>query len=294
MRILITGGAGQLGWELRRTLAIFGEVVAPPRDILDLASAESIVAAVRGIRPGLIVNAAAYTAVDKAESESALAMKINGDAPRILAEEAALRNAALIHYSTDYVFDGRKAEPYREEDETAPINTYGQTKLAGEQGVMAAKAAHLVFRTSWVYGSRGSNFLLTMLRLAKERKELKVVDDQVGAPTSARLIAEATAVAIAASFANGVLDLDHFRQTGGLYHLTAAGRTTWYGFAQAILRKREGVAKVLPIPTSGYPTPARRPLNSLLDNGKLQKQFGFSLPDWKVGLQLCMEELGEG
>ena len=227
------------------------------------------------------------------ESESALAKKINGDAPRILAEEAHLRNAALIHYSTDYVFDGRKAEPYREEDETAPINIYGQTKLAGEQGVTAAKAAHLVFRTSWVYGSRGSNFLLTMLRLAKERKELKVVDDQVGAPTSARLIAEATAVAIAASFANGVLDLDHFRQTGGLYHLTAAGRTTWYGFAQAILRKRDGMAKVLPIPTSGYPTPARRPLNSLLDNGKLQKQFGFSLPDWKVGLQLCMEELGE-
>ena len=291
MRILVTGGAGQLGWELRRTLAIFGEVVAPSRDILDLASADSIVAAVRGVRPSLIVNAAAYTAVDMAESESDLAMKINGDAPRILAEEAALRNAALIHYSTDYVFDGRKAEPYREDDEAAPINVYGRTKLAGEQGVMAAKAAHLIFRTSWVYGSRGRNFLLTMLRLAKERKELKVVDDQVGAPTSARLIAEATAGAIARNFADGRLDLDRFRQMGGLYHLTAAGRTTWYGFAQAILTGKEGMAKVSPIPTSGYPTPARRPQNSVLDNSKLEKQFGFSLPDWKVGLRLCIEEL---
>ena len=293
MRILITGGAGQLGWELRRTLAIFGDVVAPSRDILDLASADSILAAVRGVRPGLIVNAAAYTAVDKAESESGLAMKINGAAPRILAEEAALRNVVLIHYSTDYVFDGSKTEPYREDDEVAPINVYGRTKLAGEQGVMAAKAAHLVFRTSWVYGSRGRNFLLTMMRLAKERKELKVVDDQVGAPTSARLIAEATAVAIAASFVDGVLDLDRFRQTGGLYHLTAAGRTTWHGFAQAILTDKEGMAKVSPIPTSGYPTPARRPQNSVLDNSKFEKQFGFSLPDWKVGLQLCLEELGD-
>jgi dTDP-4-dehydrorhamnose reductase len=293
MRILITGGAGQLGWELRRTLAIFGDVVAPPRDILDLASADSIVAAVRGVRPTLIVNAAAYTAVDKAESDSERAMKINGDAPRILAEEAALRNAALIHYSTDYVFDGRNAQPYREDDEAAPINVYGRTKLSGEQGVMAAKAAHLIFRTSWVYGSRGRNFLLTMLRLAGERKEIKVVDDQVGAPTSARLIAEATAVAVAKSFANGVLDPDRFRQLGGLYHLTAAGRTTWYGFAQAILLNKEGVAKVSPIPTSAYPTPARRPQNSLLDNGKLEKQFGFSLPDWEVGMRLCIEELSE-
>jgi dTDP-4-dehydrorhamnose reductase len=229
--------------------------------------------------------------VDKAESESDLAMKINGDAPRILAEEAALRNAALIHYSTDYVFDGRKAEPYREDDEAAPINVYGRTKLAGEQGVMATKAAHLIFRTSWVYGSRGRNFLLTMLRLAKERKELKVVDDQVGAPTSARLIAEATAGAIARNFADGRLDPDRFRQMGGLYHLTAAGRTTWYGFAQAILTGKEGMAKVSPIPTSGYPTPARRPQNSVLDNSKLEKQFGFSLPDWKTGLTLCLEEV---
>ena len=255
MRILITGGAGQVGWELRRTLAVFGEVVAPTRDILDLASADSIVAAVRGVRPGLIVNAAAYTAVDKAESETGLAMKINGDAPRILAEEAALRNASLIHYSTDYVFDGSKVEPYREDDEAAPINVYGRTKLAGEQGVMAAGAAHLVFRTSWVYGSRGRNFLLTMMRLARERKELKVVDDQAGAPTSARMIAEATAAAVAKSFAHGAIDPDRFRQMAGLYHLTAAGRTTWFGFAQAILLDKQGVAKLSPIPTSGRGLP---------------------------------------
>ncbi len=291
MRILVTGGAGQVGWELRRTLAIFGEVVAPPRDILDLASADSIVAAVRGVRPDLIVNAAAYTAVDKAESDSELAMKINGDAPRILAEEAVLRNAALIHYSTDYVFDGRKAEPYREDDEAAPVNVYGRTKLAGEQGVMAAKAAHLIFRTSWVYGPRGRNFLLTILKLGTERKELKVVDDQFGAPTSARLIAEATAGAVARNFSRGRLDIDAFRETGGLYHLTTAGRTTWYGFAQAILAGRQGVANVLPIPTFGYPTPARRPQNSVLDNGRLTRQFGFALPSWEVGLKLCMEDV---
>ena len=294
MRILITGGAGQVGWELRRTLALFGEVVAPPRNILDLASVDSLVAAVRDVRPSLIVNAAAYTAVDKAETDSGLAMKINGDAPRILAEQAALQNAALIHYSTDYVFDGRKAEPYREDDEAAPINVYGRTKLAGELGVMAAGATHLIFRTSWVYGSRGRNFLLTMLRLAKERKELKVVDDQFGAPTSARLIAEATAAAIARNFVDGKLDLDRVGEMGGLYHLTAAGRTTWYGFAQAILAGKAGMAKVSPIPTSGYPTPARRPQNSMLDNSKLEKQFGFSLPDWKTGLTLCLEELERG
>jgi dTDP-4-dehydrorhamnose reductase len=291
MRILVTGGAGQVGWELRRALAIFGEVAAPPREVLDLASADSIVAAVRGMHPDLIVNAAAYTAVDKAEAEAGLAMKINGEAPRVLAEEAALLGGALIHYSTDYVFDGGKALPYREEDEVAPVNVYGLTKLAGEQGVMAAAAPHFIFRTSWVYGSRGGNFLLTMLRLARERKELKVVDDQFGAPTTARLIAEVTAGAIAKHFSRGRLDLDALRETGGLYHLTAAGSTTWYGFAQAILAGREGVAKVLPIPTTGYPTPARRPQNSMLDNSKLKKQFGFSLPDWRTALSFCLEEL---
>ncbi len=294
MRILVTGGAGQVGWELRRTLAIFGEVVAPPRDILDLASVDSIIGAVRGLRPDLIANAAAYTAVDKAESEPELAMKVNGDAPRILAEEAARLGAALIHYSTDYVFDGRKPDAYREGDKTAPVNVYGSTKLEGENGVIASGAAHLIFRTSWVYGPRGRNFLLTMLKLGRERKELKVVDDQLGAPTSARLIAEATAGALGSVSSGGKPDIDRFREFGGVFHMTAAGQTTWYGFAQAILAGREGVAKVLPIPTSDYPTPARRPRNSVLDNSKLQKQFGFSPPDWKSGLDLCLEEVDRG
>jgi len=293
MKILLTGGAGQVGWELRRALAIFGEVVAPPRETLDLASADSIVAAVRAVRPALIVNAAAYTAVDQAESESAIAMKINGEAPRILAEQAVSTNAAIIHYSTDYVFDGGKADPYVEADEPAPINRYGSTKLAGERGVVAAGVPHLIFRTSWVYGPRGRNFLLTMLRLGRERKELKVVDDQFGAPTLARLIAEASAAAVGRNFSGGRLDVDAFRESGGLYHLTSAGRTTWFGFAQAILSGRTGVAKLLPIPTSGYPTPARRPQNSVLDNSKLERQFGFTLPDWKTGLTLCLEEIGE-
>jgi dTDP-4-dehydrorhamnose reductase len=293
IRILLTGGAGQVGWELRRALAVYGVVVAPARDVLDLSSADSILAAVDSARPNLIVNAAAYTAVDRAESEPDVAMKINGDAPRILAEQAALHGAALIHYSTDYVFDGRKEQPYREEDLTAPINAYGRTKLAGERNVLGSRAAHLVFRTSWVYGPRGHNFLLTMLKLGRERKEIKVVNDQFGAPTSARLIAEATAGVIAKTLSDGKLDLGTLRNASGLYHLTAAGRTTWHGFAQAILSGKPGMANVLPIPTSAYPTPARRPQNSLLDNAKLKLQFGFELPDWKVGLELCLEELND-
>jgi dTDP-4-dehydrorhamnose reductase len=291
MRVLLTGGVGQVGWELRRALALFGEIVAPTRETLDLASPDSIVAAVRTIRPALIVNAAAFTAVDQAESEPDLAMKVNGVAPRILAEEAAQCDAALIHYSTDYVFDGRKTEPYREEDEVAPINVYGRTKLAGERALMEANPPHLIFRTSWVYGPRGRNFFLTVLRLARERKELKVVNDQFGAPTSARIIAEATANAIARIFPGRGLDAERFREMGGLYHLSAGGRTTWYEFACEILRGREGSAKVLPIPTSGYPSPAPRPANSVLDNARLERQFGIAMPDWKVGLKLCLEEV---
>ncbi|MEO8005684.1 MAG: dTDP-4-dehydrorhamnose reductase [Betaproteobacteria bacterium] len=291
MRILVTGGAGQVGWELRRTLAAFGDVIAPARDVLDLASADSIVSCLRAVNPDLIVNAAAYTAVDKAESEPELAMKINGDAPRIFAEEAARRNIALIHYSTDYVFDGRKSEPYREDDATEPANVYGRSKLAGEQGVAASGAVHLVFRTSWIYAPRGRNFLLTMLKLGSERKELKVVDDQFGAPTSARLVAQATANVVCQLLADGKPDMDRFRDAGGVYHLTAAGRASWYEFAQAILAGRRDSAKVLPIPATAYPTPAPRPQNSVLDNEKLRRQFGFRLPDWKTGLELCLEEM---
>jgi dTDP-4-dehydrorhamnose reductase len=293
MKILITGGAGQLGFELRRTLAIFGEVVAPPREILDLASADSIVTAVRAARPQLIVNAAAYTAVDKAEAEPDLALKVNGDAPRILAEEALRLGAGLIHYSTDYVFDGERAEPYREDDDTAPLNAYGRGKLAGERAAISAGGAHLIFRTSWVYAPRGRNFLLTVLRLARERKELKIVDDQFGAPTSARLIAEATAMALAKILPRGLMDAARLADMGGLYHLTAAGRTTWFEFAREIVRARKSAAEVVPIPTVAYPTPARRPRNSVLDNGKFQERFGFALPDWKVGLELCLEEIGD-
>lgn len=281
MRILLTGGQGQVGWELRRTLAVLGEVIAPGRDALDLASADSIVAAVRAARPGLIVNAAAYTAVDQAESESDLAMRVNGHAPGLLAEEAHKAGATLVHYSTDYVFDGSKATPYVEADPVAPLNAYGRTKLAGEQAIMASGAAHLILRTSWVYAPRGRNFLLTVQRLGRERKELKIVDDQIGAPTPARMIAEATAHLVSRNPA----------ESAGIYHLSAAGQTSWYEFAAEILRGVEGAATVRPIPTSEYPTPARRPKNSLLDNSRFHEHFGFALPDWRVGLQLCMEEL---
>ena len=291
MRILVTGGAGQLGWELRRALAIFGEVVAPPREILDLASADSIVAAVRRVRPSLIVNAAAYTAVDKAESESELAMKINGDAPRILAEEAARRNAALIHYSTDYVFDGRKAEPYREDDEAEPINVYGRTKLAGEQGVMAAKAAYLIFRTSWVYGSRGRNFFLSMLRLGRERRELKVVDDQFGAPTGAELLADVSAHALRTAVERP--------RVAGVYHVVARGETSWHGYAQHVIEFARSAGRpirvtgdaIVPVPTSAFPTTARRPANSRLNTKKFRDTFGLSLPAWQLGVERMLVEM---
>jgi dTDP-4-dehydrorhamnose reductase len=292
MRILITGGAGQVGWELCRTLAVHGEILAPARNELDLASADSIVAAVRAFGPELIVNAAAYTAVDTAESQAELAAKVNGDAPRIMAEEAARLGAGMVHFSTDYVFDGTKIEPYVEDDKTSPINVYGRTKLAGERGVAGAIPAHLILRTSWVYGPRGRNFLLTVLRLAHERKELKVVDDQYGAPTPARLIAEATACIVAQLSRRAHLNAERLEYVGGTYHLTSAGRTTWYDFAREILQGRQDASKVVPITTAEYPSPARRPRNCVLENGKLRQAFGIELPDWKTGLRLCLEDLG--
>lgn len=293
MRILITGGAGQVGWELCRALAVHGEIFAPTRSELDLAAADSIVSAVRAFGPELIVNAAAYNSVDNAESETELAAKVNGDAPRILAEEAARLGAGMVHYSTDYVFDGAKINAYVEDDETAPVNVYGRTKLAGERGVAGANRAHLILRTSWVYGPRGRNFLLTVLRLARERKELKVVNDQYGAPTSARLIAEATACIVARLTRNAHRDADRLEDIGGLYHLTSAGRTSWYDFAQEVLRGSRASLKVIPIATAEYPSPARRPHNSVLDNGKLRQAFGIELPEWITGLKLCLEELEE-
>lgn len=290
MRILLTGGNGQVGWELRRSLAGLGEVIAPARTDLDLAATDSIAAAVRLIRPDLIVNAGAYTAVDKAESEADLAMRVNGIAPRVLAEEAMRSGAMIVHYSTDYVFNGEKPGAYVEDDLAAPLNVYGRTKLAGERAIAEAGGPHLIFRTTWIYGPRGQNFFLTMSRLFRERKELTIVNDQFGAPTPARFVADATAVAIQKTLMEDRLGHDRFRPMGGIYHMTASGRTNWYDFAVEILRGQEGGAALRPIPSADYPTPAKRPRNSLLDNARLQQVFGISLPDWKAGLRLCQEE----
>ena len=290
MRILLIGGEGQVGWELRRTLAPLGTVNAPLRSDLDLESADSIIRVVRDIRPQLIVNAAAYTAVDRAETDVDTATRVNGDAVGILAEEAKRGGAVLVHYSTDYVFGGNKAGPYTETDEPDPINVYGHTKLLGEKRIREVNPAHLIFRTCWVYGSRGRNFLLTIRKLAMERPVLKVVSDQTGCPTWCRLIAEATAQVVAMSAAAQGPDLDWFKENGGLYHLAAQGSTTWYEFARAILAGEEGQARVNAIPSVEYPTPARRPRNSALDSSKIQRQLGIALPDWRAGLDLCQTE----
>lgn len=279
--ILLIGKNGQVGWELQRTLAPLGNVVATGSNELNLADPDSIRRNIREIRPEIIVNAGAYTAVDRAESEPEMAMKTNGIAPGILAEEAARLGALLVHYSTDYVFDGRKNGPYLEDDSPDPLSVYGRTKLAGEEVIRNSGAKHLIFRTSWVYGMRGHNFLLTILRLAREREELRIIDDQTGAPTWSRMIAEATSIALA-GFREGL---------AGTYHLTSKGATSWHGFTQAILEgsNLERRPKLVPIPTEGYPLPAARPRNSLLSNEKLHSAFGISLPDWKTCLALCME-----
>ena len=271
MRILLTGATGQVGWELRRTLAPLGEVRALDRFGLDLADVPTLVASVRALQPDVIVNSAAYTAVDKAESERDLAFAVNATAPRVLAEEARRIGAYLVHYSTDYVFDGEKSAPYAEDDPTGPINVYGESKLEGERAIAAAGGRHLVLRTSWVYGPRGKNFYLTMLRLARERPELRVVDDQVGAPTSSLAIARATADLIGMG-------------AQGLYHMTAAGETSWCGFARAILARSGVSTPVVAIGTKDYPTPARRPRNSRLDCSKLRREHGVALAPWEQQL----------
>ncbi len=290
MRILLIGSEGQIGWELRRTLATLGTVHAPLRSDLDLESTDSILRVVRGTRAQLIVNAAAYTAVDRAETDVDTATRVNGDAVGILAEEAKSGGAVLVHYSTDYVFGGNKAGPYTETDEPDPINVYGHTKLLGEKRIREVNPPHLIFRTSWVYGARGRNFLLTIRKLARERPVLKVVNDQTGCPTWCRLIAEATAQAIAKSASARGPDPAWFQEHGGLYHLAAQGGTTWYEFARAILGSDEGQARVKAIPSAEYPTPARRPRNSVLDSSKAERQLGIALPDWRVGLALCAED----
>lgn len=291
--VLLIGSTGQVGWELRRTLLPLGQVFAANRPELDLSSADSIRAVVRDAAPSLIVNAAAYTAVDRAEQEEELALAINGTAPGILAEEAKRRDIPLVHYSTDYVFDGTATRPYTEDDAPGPLGAYGRSKLAGERAVGAADGAYLIFRTSWVYASRGSNFLLTMQRLAREREELRVVADQRGAPTWARSIAEATAAVLARCGVPG--DIGFLAERAGIYHMSAAGETTWHGFASAIvdaMREHGGkvlAGKVTPIATADYPTPAARPAYSILDNSKLSGTFGISLPDWREQLALCLD-----
>lgn len=291
-RILLTGANGQVGWELRRTLACLGEVVALDSKAMNLADAAAVRKAVREIAPAIIVNPAAYTAVDKAESEAELAHAVNAIAPGILAEEAETLGAVLVHYSTDYVFNGSGGEPWREDDRCDPLNVYGATKLEGERAIQASGCRHLIFRTSWVYGARGSNFLLTMRRLMRERPELKIVADQTGAPTWCRDLAEATALALGqiASPAGGFTGAEHW----GVYHMSNAGETSWHGFAEAIRAldasgEKRALARLHPIPSSEYPTPAKRPLNSRLDNGKLSKTFGLRLQDWRTALALCLE-----
>lgn len=287
MRILLIGGEGQVGWELRRTLATLGTVHAPLRSELDLESFDSITRVIREARPQLIVNAAAYTAVDKAETDIETATKVNADAVGILAEEAKRAGAFLIHYSTDYVFSGNKSGPHTETDQPDPINVYGRTKLLGEKRIAEVNPPHLIFRTSWVYGLRGRNFLLTMQKLASERSVLKVVNDQTGCPTWCRLIAEATAQVVTKSSTAQGLDPDWFQENGGLYHLAAQGSTTWYEFARAILESQEQQVRITAISSAEYPTPARRPRNSALNSSKIRSQLGIALPDWRVGLALC-------
>jgi len=295
MRILLTGRNGQVGYELRRSLAPLGEVIAPERQQLDLVNPDSIRSCIQSIKPDLIVNAAAHTAVDKAEQERDLAMAINATAPRVMAEEAECLGAALIHYSTDYVFDGSKGDgskgqPYLEDDAACPINVYGETKWAGEEAIRAVAGRHLILRTSWVYGMRGNNFLLSILRLARQREELGIVDDQIGSPTWSRMIAETTACIVAQQLAAAD---SLFEGCSGTYHLTSSGQTSWYGFARALLEcdpnKSEQVLKQLKAITSAdYPTPAARPKYSVLDVSKLQKQFNLKMPAWDESLRLAM------
>lgn len=294
MKILLLGKNGQVGWELQRSLMVLGELIALDRNYEgalcgDLANAEALSKTIRLLKPDVIVNAAAYTAVDKAETEPERAYQVNSIACQLLAEEAASLGALLVHYSTDYVFNGEGDKPWSESAETGPLNQYGVTKLAGEQAITASQCNHLIFRTSWVYGARGNNFVKTMLRLASERESLSVVADQVGAPTGAELIADVTAQAIKAAVARP--------EYSGIYHLAASGETSWHGYAEytfSIARElglQLRVEKVQPIRSEEFPTPAARPKNSRLNTKKLQDAFSIYLPDWKVGVRRMLMEV---
>ncbi|MPV70520.1 dTDP-4-dehydrorhamnose reductase [Burkholderia sp. BE17] len=288
--ILVTGVNGQVGFELLRSLQGLGRVVACDRSMLDLSDLERVRGVVRALKPSIIVNPAAYTAVDKAETDVDAARRLNAEVPRVFAEEAARTGAALVHYSTDYVFDGTKEGAYVETDATNPQNVYGLTKLEGEQAVAATGCAHLILRTSWVYGRRGKNFLLTMLKLGSERPELRVVADQIGAPTWSKTIATATSHIVAQALAAD--GSDWWARHSGVYHFTSAGATSWHGFAEAIFANAIGerAPKVVPIPASDYPVPAKRPSNSRLSHDKLTEAFGLRLPDWADALKLCLSE----
>ncbi|MBD3816889.1 MAG: dTDP-4-dehydrorhamnose reductase [Halothiobacillus sp.] len=296
MRILLLGKNGQVGWELQRALAPLGELIALDRNgtaglVGDLSHPEALRDVVRKTAPDIIVNAAAYTAVDRAETEIDLAKTINTDAVRILAEEAKTLNALFVHYSTDYVFPDFGQMPWKETDATAPLSIYGKTKRAGEEAILASGCAHLIFRTSWVFAARGHNFIKTMLRLGQDRPQLSVVCDQIGAPTGAELIADVTAHAIRS------VELDPTKV--GIYHLAASGETSWHGFAEFIFTAAKdmgmslAVQAVAPIPTAEYPTPATRPLNSRLDTSKITTAFGLTMPAWQNGVTRVLEELLE-
>lgn len=294
MKILLLGKNGQVGWELQRSLAPLGELISLDRHTVDglcgdLSDPEGLRSAIRQVAPDIIVNAAAYNAVDKAESEAESADRVNGQASRILAEEAKAIDAWLIHYSTDYVFSGQGQAPWLEDDVVGPVNRYGVSKLAGEQAIIASGCKHLIFRTSWVYSSRGSNFAKTMLRLAKDRETLNVIADQIGAPTGADLIADVTALAIRQVLLKPEL--------AGLYHLVASGEVSWHEYASLVigfakeLGEEFAVKAINPIETTAYPTPARRPLNSRLNTQKLRDNFSLHLPDWQSGVTRMLREV---
>jgi dTDP-4-dehydrorhamnose reductase len=293
VRILLLGKNGQVGWELQRSLSPLGTLVALDRHDAggDLSQPQAVAERIAQERPQVIVNAAAYTAVDKAESDADLCRTINRTAAQAMAQAAASVGALLVHYSTDYVFNGSGQTPWAEADDTGPLNVYGQTKLEGEQAIVASGCKHLIFRTSWVYGSRGGNFAKTMLRLAQEREQLQVINDQHGAPTGADLIADVSAHAIRATLTNPAL--------AGLYHLVASGETTWHGYAAHCIEQARaaGLAikvpahQVLAVPTSAFPTPAQRPHNSRLSTTKLQQHFGLQLPHWQQGVQRLLQTI---
>lgn len=290
-KILLIGKEGQVGGELSSLLQSFGDLVICGEEDLDLTQVDRIRDKLHSVQPHVIVNAAAYTAVDKAEKEPDLALAVNGTAPAILAEEAKKLGAALVHYSTDYVFDGEKQEPYTEKDSPNPLGVYGRTKLAGDEAILSTGLPHFIFRTSWVYGLKGNNFLLTIRRLAKERNELKIVDDQTGSPTWCRTIAQTTANVLSQVLPqDSPGDLSRFEQASGLYNLVCSGQTSWFGFARAILEESSlsQDTKLTPIPTSEYPTPAKRPKNSTLSTEKLKSAFGIVPPAWDVTLKYCL------